>query len=220
MKTQLLILLSFLTLSFNLQSRTLRVKVSSSEADAKIYSNGELMGSGSIEILILPNRSAMVEIKKVGFLVETIEMFNDDKHPRPKKEYYLTMRRDDSYDASSATDQANVDIEIKTSKKEDEAWRLISEIVTSKFDVIETSDKSTGYMRTSWVSQSFTQNTIRTRLVIKSAGTSPLKYKVKLISEYSGQAATSVKNDELFKTWDRILRKYDDIISELQSRLK
>ena len=220
MNLKLSVICALILFALTSHSRTLRIKIGSSEKDAKIYSNGELLGNGSVEILLLPNRSAMVEIKKVGFLTETLELYNDDKHVRPKKEYFLTMRRDDSFDASAATDQANMDIEIKTSKKEDEAWRLISEIVTSSFDVIETSDKSTGYMRTAWVTQSFLQNTIRTRIVIKSAGTSPLKYKVKLISEYSGQAGSSVKNDELFKSWDRLLRKYENIISELQTRLK
>ncbi|MES2566226.1 MAG: hypothetical protein V4565_05135 [Bacteroidota bacterium] len=218
MKLKALLILSIIT--FSLTARTLRIKIGSSERDANVYSNGQLIGSGTVEILLLPNRSATVEIKKVGYLTETLEMFNDGTHIRPKKEYFFTMRKDDSLDASTATDQANVDIEIKTSKKEDEAWRLISEIITSNFDIIETSDKSTGYMRTAWAVQPFTQNTVRTRIVIKSGGTSPLKYKIKLISESSGKPLTSVKNDELFQQWDRVLRKYEYLISELQSRLK
>jgi len=221
MKSKLLLLLSFITLSLNIYSRDVEVKINSSESDAKIYQDGKLVGTGSAMIIMWFNKGVCtVEIKKTGYLVETLELYYDKLHGKPKKEYIVTMRKDDSYEASSSSDQANIDIEVKTTKKEDEAWRLISEIVTSKFDVIETSDKSTGYLRTAWTTQTFNQNTIRTRVIVKSAGTNPLRYKFKLISEYSGQNNTSIKSDELFKPWDRVLRKYEDVISELQSRLK
>jgi hypothetical protein len=64
------------------------------------------------------------------------------------------------------------------------------------------------------------QNTIRTRLIIKESSSEPLVFKVKLISEESNLPLTSVKSDELYKEWDRVLRSYSDIISELQARLK
>ena len=118
------------------------------------------------------------------------------------------MRKDDAYDATEATDMANIDIERKTNKPEVEAWRLISQIITSYFDVIEVTDMNTGYLRTAWVVQTFKQNTIRTRIIVKLGSSNPLSYKVKLISEQSGQPQTSVKSDELFKEYNRILKKY------------
>jgi hypothetical protein len=129
------------------------------------------------------------------------------------------MKKDDAYDATEATDMANIDIEIKTNKPETEAWKLISQIITSYFDIIEVTDRETGYLRTSWVVQTFKQNTIRTRMIVKLGNSDPLTYKVKLISEQSGMSQTSVKSDELFKEWDRILRKYKEIVNEIQTRL-
>ena len=92
-------------------------------------------------------------------------------------------------------------------------------IVTSHFDVLEITDENTGYIRTSWVLNPFPQNTIRTRLIVKQSSISPLQFKVKLQSQYSGEAQTSVKNDHEFKDWDRILNTYTDMFSELQARL-
>ena len=129
------------------------------------------------------------------------------------------MKRDDAFDASIQTDIANVDINLSSNKSEEETWKLISQIIMSYFDVIEVTDRETGYLRTSWVVQTFKQNTIRTRVIVKLGSSNPLTYKVKLVSEQSGRAATSVKSDELFKEWDRVLRKYQSVLDELQNRL-
>jgi hypothetical protein len=64
------------------------------------------------------------------------------------------------------------------------------------------------------------QNTIRTRIIIKETSTEPLVFKIKLVSESSGLPLTSVKSDELYKEWDRVLRSYSDVIGEFQARLK
>ena len=131
------------------------------------------------------------------------------------------MKRDDSYDASIQTDIANVDIElIVNTMDKDTAWKLINQIVLNYIDVIEMTDKETGYLRTAWSLKAFKQNTVRTRIIVKESSTDPLVFKAKLISEFSGSALTSVKADELYKEWDRVLRSYSDVISEFQARVK
>ncbi len=196
-----------------------KVQLSTSEPDAEIYIDGKLMGKGQAEVLILKNSCVTVQIQKIGFLDEKITFCNKKNHAVPPKTYFVEMKRDDAYDASIQTDIANIDIELKTTKTEDEAWRLISMIITSYFDVIEVTDKETGYLRTSWVIQSFKQNTIRTRMIVKLGDTNPLTYKIKLVSEESRRPGTSVKSDELYREWDRVLRKYESVIDELTSRL-
>ncbi len=196
-----------------------KVQLSASENDAEIYIDGKLMGKGQAEVLILNNSCVTVKIEKIGFLDETISFCNKKHSATPPKTYYVEMTRDDAYDASIQTDIANIDIELKTTKNEKDAWKLISMIITSYFDVIEVTDRETGYLRTSWVIQSFKQNTIRTRMIVKLGDTDPLTYKVKLVSEESRKAGTSVKSDELYREWDRVLRKYSSVFDELQSRL-
>jgi len=205
--------------SFTAMAGKEKVQLSTSETDAEIYIDGKLMGKGNAEVVILSNSCVTVHVEKVGFLRETITFCNKKHSAKPPKTYYVEMTRDDAYDASVQTDIANIDIELKTSMSEEDAWKLISMIVTSYFDVIEVTDRETGYLRTSWVVQTFQQNTIRTRMIVKLGDTDPLTYKIKLVSEESRHPGTSVKSDELYREWDRVLRKYSGVIDELQSRV-
>ncbi len=190
-----------------------------SEPDAKIFVDGRMMGTGQLEIIVPAYACIVVKVEKTGMLTEVIEFCNKPDFAPPPKNYNLLMQKDDAYDASEATDMANIDIEVKTTKPELEAWKLLSQIITSYFDVVEVTDRETGYLRTSWVIQTFKKNTIRTRMIVKLGSTNPLTYKIKLVSEQSQQPNTSVKSDELFREWDRVLRRYKEVVYECQSRL-
>ena len=198
-----------------------RVELGVSESDAEIYVNGKMIGKGSAEVTVPSDDCVTVIVKKVGFLSEKIEFCNKKKMTKPPKTHYIEMKRDDAYDASIQTDIANIDIELKVENMDkDQAWKLINQIVLSYIDVIEMTDKETGYLRTSWSLKTFKQNTVRTRIIVKEASTDPLVFKVKLVSESSGLPMVSVKSDELFKEWDRVLRSYSNLISEFQARVK
>lgn len=198
-----------------------RIEVGTSEADAEIYVNGKMVGKGTVEVTVPSKDCVTVIAKKVGFLSERIEFCNKKKMTAPPKTYYIEMQRDDAYDASVQTDIANIDIELNVNKTDkDEAWKLINQIVLSYIDVIEMTDKETGYLRTAWELKTFKQNTVRTRIIVKEASDDPLTFKVKLVSEASGIPMVSVKSDELFKEWDRVLRSYEGVIDEFQARVK
>lgn len=198
-----------------------KVELGTSEGDAEIYINGKLIGKGSAVVTVPSDDCVTVIARKVGFLTERIEFCNKKKMTKPPKTYYIEMQRDDAYDASIQTDIANVDIEVKVDDMErDRAWKLINQIVLSYIDVIEMTDKETGYLRTAWSLKTFRQNTVRTRIIIKESSSDPLVFKIKLVSEASGLPMVSVKSDELFKEWDRVLRSYSDVVSEFQARIK
>ncbi len=222
MRTKIIFLLVCFWANWNLlaQPFTKNVSISCAESDAVIYANGKEMGKGTASVVVPKNSTVVLEAKKNGYLDYKTYFYNMKNQPKPPATFHIIMDKDDSYDASSTSDIANVDVEIKTSKSEDEAWKLLNIIITGSFDNIETQDKNNGYLRTTWVLQNFKQNTVRTKIILKLSSISPLAYKVKLISEYSGKPGTSVKNDESFKPWDRVLRKYTDVISEMQTRLK
>ena len=207
------------TIPFDVGKR--KIEVGASEKDAEIYLNGKLIGKGSTVITVPKDDCVTVLSKKMGFLTERIEFCNKKDMTTPPKTYFIEMQRDDAYDASIQTDIANVDIEMvcNTMDKE-QAWKLMNQIVLSYIDVIEMTDKETGYLRTAWSLKTFMQNTIRTRMIIKETSTNPLVFKIKLVSESSGLPLTSVKSDELYKEWDRVLRSYSDVIGEFQARLK
>lgn len=191
-----------------------------SESDAEIYINGKLLGKGNLEVVVPSKSCITVIVKKIGFLIEKIEFCNKKGMAKPPKSYYMELKRDDAFDASIQTDIANVDIELNCSITKDKAWKLINQIILSNIDVIEMTDKETGYVRTAWSLKAFKQNTIRTRIIVKQTSDTPLTFKVKLVSEESSMALTSVKSDELYKEWDRILRSYSNVIPELQARIK
>jgi len=197
-----------------------RIKLSVSEPDAVIYVDGKAVGASPIDIKIESNSCVSIRIVKTGFLTENLSFCDKKNAAVIPKSLYVEMRRDDSFDASLKIDFANNDIDVHTSKPELDAWRLLNQIITSQFDVIEITDKETGYMRTSWAVQTFKANTVRTRIIVKLGSTSPLYYKVKIVSEQSGESGTSPKADEKFQEWDRVLRKYEGVVNELQNRLK
>lgn len=197
-----------------------KIIVSASQNDTKIYVDGVMSGIGQVTIVVMDNSCVTMKTEKTGFLQQTITFCNRKNAAELPKSYYIEMKRDDSYDASIQTDIANIDMEVRSTKEYVDAWKLINQIVVSYIDAIEITDKETGYVRTSWEVQSFSQNTIRTRIIVKLGSENPLSFKIKLVSEYSTAPLTSVKSDELFKEWDRVLRKYANMMSEIQSRLQ
>ena len=197
------------------------VTITVSEPDAKIIVDGQTQGTGLLQVKVPKNTCVNVKIEKPGFLKYEQTYCNKKGEIPPPKKQYFDMKRDDAEEASVKTNQANVDIVVEINPKFDqtEAWKLATQIVTDYFDAIEIADKETSYLRTAWSIQSFQQNTIRTRLIIKLGYSNPLTYKVKLVSEASGAPATSVKADEQFREWDRVLRKYQNVISDFATRL-
>jgi hypothetical protein len=218
MKKLLLVIVLILSIQI---SKAQSVLVSASEPDAKIIVDGQDLGTGTLKIKIPKESCVDVKIQKVGFLSYEQTYCNKKGGTTPPKKQYFDMKMDDAEQASVKADQANVDFAIEVNKKYDltEAWKLTTQIVTDYFDAIEVSDKETSYLRTAWNIQTFQQNTVRTRLIIKLGNSNPLIFKVKLVSEYSGINGTSVKADEQFREWDRILRKYQNVISDFSTRL-
>lgn len=192
--------------------------LSTSESDAKISVNGNAVGTGSTVVVVKKHNSATIKSEKTGFFTETTYL---SYLGMKSKTEYITLTKDDAYDASIKNDYANKDFEQEVNIKltEEAAWKIISQIVTSYFDNIEMADKATGYMKTNWQTKSFLQTTVRTRIIVKQSSSTPLKYKIKLISEIADKPDQSVKDDDTFKEWDRILKKYNDLITEFQTRL-
>ncbi len=199
------------------------VVFSASEQDAEVFVNGRKLGSGQTPVVnVKKDECVSVKMQKTGFLTESfLYCYNGTNLFGEPKTKYVKLNDDDAYTASIVTDYANKDFEVVVSKNftEAEAWKIVSQIVTGYFDNLEMADKATGYMKTSWQSKSFTKKAIRTRIIVKQSSSMPLKYKIKIISEYSDDPNQSVKDDDKYKKWDRVLRAYEDLITEFQTRL-
>lgn len=196
-----------------------KVKISASEQDANIFIDGQLAGAGTVELKINKGTCVNIRIEKTGYVIEERTLCDRKNQPKPNKSEFIRLAVDEAYTASSSSDIANVDISIGPKQNEEEAWKLMSRIITSYFDVIETTDRETGYLRTAWLAQNFNGSIVRSRCIIKLGNTNPLEYKVKLVSEYTNAKGATVKSDEAFREWGRILRKFEGLIPELQSRV-
>lgn len=204
----------------NISLKDRQVAIRTTPEDASIKVDGRVMGAGDYKLRIPYNQCVEVIVEKAGFVISKKSYCNQEGVEPPPVSEHVVLPVDEAFTSSVQSDQANLNFTIETSKPEEDAWKILSQITMNYFDNIELADKETGYMRTSWNLKSFVNNTIRTRIIVKQADITPLKYTIKLVSEYSGRPKTSVKEDESFFSWDRILNTYKDVISEYQSRLK
>lgn len=208
---------AFTLLTFHADARKRKVVINT-DNEAKIYVDGSMISTGKATIIVPDKSTINVKVEKAGFITTERNYVNDGKNEIPSTDF-IKLEVDDAFENSFTTDIANRDIDLRTDKHEDESWKLINRIVASQFDVIEVTDKTTGYLRTAWIVKKFKSATVRTRLIIKSGNnSSQLSYVAKLVSEI-GPSSASSRDDESFKAWDRLLRSFENIIPELQSRL-
>ncbi|MFN8977059.1 MAG: hypothetical protein ACK5ZZ_00580 [Gemmatimonadaceae bacterium] len=202
-----------------------RVVSVNAATDAKIFVNNKQAGVGSYPVKVPDGQCVLVRVEQPAFLPWEREYCAQDNAPVPPIEQLVQLKADESFSASVASDQANVNVtfEVNTALTDLMAWKRISSIVLSHFDVLENSDSETGYLRTAWQIKSYGDNNevvIRTRVIVKRASESPLRYTMKIVSERNKMAGVSVKEDENFVPWDRLLNTYKDVIGEMQARLK
>ena len=193
--------------------------INCSVKDATIYADGQLMGQGSVEVNVKRNTCIILKIERAGFVTQEKRICNTNIGSMDKS-YFIDLIEDEAFNASSQNAMSNTDFEVKTNLEYEAAWGLISQIVMSHNDIVEVLDGKTGYIRTGWNIERYPNATVRTRIIVRQFTSSPIGFKVKIVSEISTDRNASVKNDEMFKEWDRLLRKYENLIPEIQSRLK
>jgi hypothetical protein len=197
------------------------VTINATPKTASILVGNDQVSKGSYNLVVKNGACVEVRVLEQSYGREYRRFCNRENTPL-ETDVSIDLPFDEAYTSSIQSDQANVNftIEVGKGRTPDQAWRTISQVILGQFDVIEITDKETGYLRTAWQTAAFNTNTIRTRVIVKLGDTSPLKYVVKIASEQSGFPKTSVKDDEAFEEWDRVLNSYKDIINELQARLQ
>ena len=105
-------------------------------------------------------------------------------------------------------------ITVRGDMDEDMVWRRLMTTVQRHFEDIEVRDRAAGVIRTNWVTRQFNQETVRTRLEIRpDFSQERLAYEVRLTSEIRANWGGS----ESWRRWDRVLRRYENTISEIQT---
>ena len=209
--------------------------------DAKIFVDGKEVGKGSYSVKVSEERCTEVIIVRSSYVSERYELCNKAEYQQPEPTYSVKLSEDEAYQQSEESSIANKNftVEVNAATNPLDAWKRITSIIQSRFDEIEALDGTTTYLRTSWVGSTFNKNSqfksiVRTRVIITSGGSAPLKYNVKIQSEISkadcasfrssddkySKAQITTNMDQCFEPVDRLLRKYTDLIREIQVRLQ
>lgn len=202
------------------------VKVTTAPNDAAIEIGGKRVGNGAYDLKVPKNSCVEVRVSKDGFVRYVKNYCNQPNMQEPPTADFLEMQVDEAYTSSVSSDLANVRITVpvKAGLAPEESWKILSSIITGYFDILETVDYNTGYLTTAWQVQNFQSSIIRTRVIVSSGGNSDqVAYAVKLVSQEAfldGKNPVTVKDDEKFQDWARILKKYDGLIQEIQARLQ
>jgi hypothetical protein len=185
-----------------------------------IFINGQIVGQGSVAGIKIPkNECITVQVSGTGYITEIKKFCRQKGMPKMQKTEYITLARDDSFDATFSSDLANNDIIVNPRRGDlDEVWKNAVRLVIENFDALEVNDNDVNYLRTSWVVDTFDEFTIRTRLIARVSDEDPIEVRFKIVSERA-RGQVSPRDDERFRAWQRIMRKYEGLIEEIQSRL-
>jgi hypothetical protein len=196
-----------------------KFSVTTNPQDADIFVNGKKVGIGEVVIRLRRNECVTIETSKEGYLSVIKEYCNKPNFPKAPKSDYLTLKIDDSYEASTKNDIANNDIVLKPKKGMiGDNWKTAIRVITNYFDALEVSDSDVKYLRTSWIIDSFEGYTVRSRVILRYVNEDPQEMKIKLISQIASGSAVSAKSDEKYKDWDRVLKKYNNLLDEVRTR--
>jgi hypothetical protein len=207
--------------SFVLKDRVVQINTTPDNAQIKV--DGKVASNNGFKVLILEGQCVEVEVSKEAFDTQKKNYCNTTNMGILPITDHINLVEDEAWTSSIQSDQANVNfsVTVNPSLAEEAAWKMLSQIIMSQFDILEITDRSTGYMRTAWHIRVFGNGTtIRTRVIVKQGNIDPLKYIVKIVSEISIVKNASVKDDENFREWDRLLKTYKDLIGEIQARLQ
>jgi hypothetical protein len=216
------ILSLFLLFTFTTAIIAQKVSITTNPQSARIYVNGVKMGAGSLVVTIPSNQCVTVQVADDGFLSEERTYCKKRGVTPPPKNDYIQLDADESYTSSVQSNFANIDItlDVKKDRTKTEAWKIIIATILGKFDVLEMNDEKSGYLRTNWIGVTYKRNTLRMRVIVKQTNEDPMQYKMKFITEISNRSGTPFTADEQFQPFDRILKKYDGFLDEMQTKLK
>ena len=214
------------TVSVDAKKRTLKISVVPS--DAQISVDGNYIGDGVVEVTLDKSDFIAIKLEKEGYLTQENKFYRSDK----RNAISYTMRPDKFYEASVPSGLVNRFFSVSVSpdfySKDDNgkigsdiAWKLIHQILLNYFDEMQTTDISSGFIQTPWDYERFSESkqAVRTRVTVKQSGISEdeLVFQIKISSEEAPLIGMS--NESSYREVVRILKKFEPLISEFQSRL-
>lgn len=186
--------------------------------NASIMVAGVEVATGSYNLSIGRQDYVVLRLSAPGYIDKTVRVYKADK----SKTLTFKLQEDEAWGASeTSSDLANkpMTVVVREGMDANAVWKRIIYYTTDLFPNMEISDKDAGWIRSSWELQTFAYSTIRTRIEIKEVpGQDDLRYKVTLRSEYANNDCGL--NEQCFKQWDRVLKKYKQAIEDLVNALR
>lgn len=195
---------------------------------AKIYVDGSEVGNGTYTLKF--NRKTdfyVLKFEAPGYITKQVKLFKNNPnktiaYKMAKDEFYLnSVGPNGNASGEEAVDVANkwFDVTVKAGMTEDKIWKRLMSIANKNFENVEIRDKSAGWIRTAWAKTTFESQVVRTRLEIKlnTDDEDEITYRVKIYSEINNDIECT--GEDCFEKSDRVLKKYVDVINELQNKL-
>lgn len=112
------------------------------------------------------------------------------------------------------------DDKVTGKRNSENAWKMAHNVLLKYFDEIMTSDAASGFIQTPWLYKNYVEagKTLRCRVTIKESNIDgDLTFQIKLASQIAPIQGRS--REESFLETNRIMKEFETLISEFQSRL-
>ncbi|MDE6311283.1 MAG: PEGA domain-containing protein [Muribaculaceae bacterium] len=225
MKRILFVLLA-LIVSAGVWAKDIKVVVIPSDATIKV--NGSYYGEGSATLKIKKNDFVSLECSCPGYETLNTRIYGNDERKTIEIKLKEDMLLKQTTESSIANNFFSVKVnkslytdDPKTGKRNSEnAWKMAHSVLLKYFDEIMTSDAASGFIQTPWLYKNYVEagKTLRTRVTIKESNIGgDLTFQIKMASEMAPIQGRS--REESFLETNRIMKEFETLISEFQSRL-
>lgn len=206
--------------------KDIKVVVIPSEATIKV--NGSYYGEGSTVLKIKKNDFVSLECSCPGYETLNTRIYGNDE----RKTIEIKLKEDMLLKQTTESSVANNFFSVKVNKNlysddpvtgkrnADNAWKMAHSVLLKYFDEIMTSDAASGFIQTPWLYKNYVEagRTLRTRVTIKESNIGgDLTFQIKMASEIAPIQGRS--REESFLETNRIMKEFETLISEFQSRL-
>lgn len=206
--------------------KDIKIVVIPSEATIKV--NGSYYGDGSAVLKIKKNDFVSLECSYPGYETLNTRIYgNDDRKTievKLKEDMLLKQTTESSVANNFFSVKVNkslyTDDPISGKRNSENAWKMAHSVLLKYFDEIMTSDAASGFIQTPWLYKNYVEagKTLRCRVTIKESNIGgDLTFQIKMASEMAPIQGRS--REESFLETNRIMKEFETLISEFQSRL-
>lgn len=206
--------------------KDIKIVVIPSEATIKV--NGSYYGDGNAVLKIKKNDFVSLECSCPGYETLNTRIYGNDE----RKTIEIKLKEDMLLKQTTESSVANNFFSVKVSKNlysddpatgkrnADNAWKMAHNVLLKYFDEIMTSDAASGFIQTPWLYKNYIDagKTLRHRVTVKESNIGgDLTFQIKLTSEMAQTQARS--KEEAFMETNRIMKEFETLVSEFQTRL-